>query len=71
MQPIQETCEICKKTFDGFDNGVTLEYWPDGTFLTPMGPWVCQDCIPDGWKMNIRKSIPEAIFELKKLSKAN
>lgn len=62
---IHETCEVCGEKYEGRDDGVSLEGWPDGTFLTPSGPWVCMDCLPDGWKMGVRKSIDDAVKELK------
>lgn len=65
MKPITETCAVCQEVCEGFDDGVSLEHWPDGVFLTPSGPWVCQDCLPDGWKMGIRESVADALAELR------
>ena len=68
MKTISETCAVCGEKYDGFDDGCSLEHWPDGVFLTPNGPWVCQDCIPDGWKMGVRKSVYDALQELRNFS---
>lgn len=65
MKPISEKCSVCEESFDGFDDGSTLEHWPDGVFLTPTGPWVCQDCLPDGFKMGIRQDPHEVVLTLK------
>ncbi len=65
MEPITETCVVCMQVFEGFDDGVSLEHWPDGLFLTPSGPWVCQDCLPDGFKMSSWEAIDDAIARIK------
>ena len=67
MEPITETCAVCQSVCEGLDDGFSLEHWPDGEFLTPDGPWVCMDCIPDGWRAGRSKSIPDLLAELRAL----
>lgn len=67
MKPITETCAVCNEIHDGLDDGFSLTHWPDGTFLTPSGPWVCMDCLPDGWKMSVRTSAEDALAELREI----
>ena len=50
LPEISETCAICKEECFGYDDGVSLQGWPDGVFIRPNGPWICQDCIPDDCK---------------------
>lgn len=50
MRKITETCAICGEVCEGYDDGISLSHWPDGTFMMPNGPWICVDCIPDGFK---------------------